>query len=367
MVLKSLILFIVFLLSSISSNNNLGVLRSDELDIKIDVSNLIAEFDEKINYNLKVKDNDVNVQKIEKILPDLKDDKFFDLKVTSEKANIKKFEVIEKKDLYNQNIKKKILLIEYQLKKNENIDFENKFYKKNNTVIDIDFCICFKTKDFQVVKNKILLRDVPFSNLDKTDENMILNINLFNLPKNANIKKIDVVKNENNFNEDSSNSIELRNEDNKKSNFFHKKFDKDNSINRRNQDNNLNEEKKYSLKYHENFHKDSVSFLSINLTLVNNSTLNNTDSIILKKPKSKKENLNNLSKESNYIKNVNNINKRKLVENHFGYIKEKDSKDKFNDIVQDNTFNLGKNLLNLKKILQFLSIVLYFFLYYIFR
>lgn len=323
MVFRSLSLFLLCLLATINSNKS-GTFQSDELDINIDVSNLVAEFDEKINFSLKVKDNDVNVQKIEKILPDLDDNKFFDLKVTSEKADIKKFEIVEIKDSHNQNKKKKILLIEYQLKKNGVISFDETNSSKDKLVTDIDFCICFKTKDFQVVKNKIFLRDVPFSNIDNADENLKLKINLFNLPKNADIKKIDIAKSDN-YNADGD-AGEIRpppvgNQMNNKNNNYnnnynmqnrnenHHKFKVADAENNGNNNNNHNVRKdKYSFKYDETFHKDSVTFLSINLTLVNTTEVynnninddgfikNNTGAALSETKLIKKENLKNTKK-----------------------------------------------------------------------
>ena len=122
MVFKCLTIFVIFIvLSSISSieKSEKSKIISDELDIKIDMKNLISEFDEKVNYTLKLKNNDLNLQKIEKILPEIENVKLFDLKVTSEKANIIKFNITDIKDPKDSNKKKKILNIEYKLKNKE--------------------------------------------------------------------------------------------------------------------------------------------------------------------------------------------------------------------------------------------------------
>lgn len=332
MVFKSLSIFLIFLLGNINTNN-FGVLQSDEIDINIDVSNLVAEFDEKINYNLKVKDNDLNVQTIEKILPDLDDNKYFNLKVTSEKADIKKFEIIEIKDYQNPNKKNKILLIEYQLKNNANMNFDINKVERESFVTDIDFCICFKTKDFQVVKNKIFLRDVPFSNIEKNEDNMILKINLFNLPKNADIQKIDVTKSDkasvqgNNYNnantyiQKSNNNSERQGDNRIKNIDFNRNKNISKIITYHENEKILNKnsktkEKDYSYNFNQALNKDSISFLSINFTRVNKTIINNT---IINKPYIKNEVLNKKLKE---IKTIN-IHKRNDENNGDMNIKNK--------------------------------------------
>ncbi len=368
MVFRSLTIFLLYLLATVNTNTSgTGTFKSDELDINIDVSNLVAEFDEKINYSLKVKDNDVNVQKIEKILPDLDDNKFFDLKVISEKADIKKFEIIEIKDAHNPNKTKKILLIEYKLKRNSIINFDEISSSRDQFVTDIDFCICFKTKDFQVVKNKIFLRDVPFSNIDNADENLKLKINLFNLPKNADIKKIDIAKSDNynadggatdvtpppvgnqmnnNYNNNNNFNMQNRNQNRHQNHHKFRVSDAENNNNKNNKNNGNNlKNDKYSFKYDDTFHKDSVAFLSINLTLVNKSDLigNSTENAFSALPL-KANKIENLKINHNKIKEIreiglNNTNSTYLAKE----LKQKKNKKKkknieeyFNDIFIDN-------------------------------
>lgn len=337
MVFKSLTLFLICLLAKINTNNH-GTTNKDELDINIDVSNLVAEFDEKINYSLKVKDNDINVQKIEKILPDLDDNRFFNLQVTSEKAYIKKFEIIEINDPQNKNKKKKILLIEYQLKKNAFVNFNENSVSKDQYVTDIDFCICFKTKDFQVVKNKIYLRDVPFSNIDNSDENLKLKINLFNLPKNADVKKIDITKDDN-FNADmpivgnnKGNNVNAKNNFNLKNrNENHHKFRLNEANNQHNKVNNGDIGKdNYSFKYDETFHKDSIAFLSINLTMVNKTELINNAISLTENVDKKEKTKNKIKKNYSNVETRNNTDvKNRIIDK----IKE----EKYSNYIMENT------------------------------
>jgi hypothetical protein len=312
------------IISNIYTNE---IITKDELDINIDVKNLVAEFDERVNFSLKLKSNDLNVQKIEKILPDLNDVQFFDLKVTSEKANIIKFNVININDPKNPKKKKKILNIEYKLKEKQEIDFNNNIKiegrdkdkdNDNEFTTLIDFCICFKTKDFAVVKNKIFLRDVPFNNLENKDETLNVKVDLYNIPENSKVQKLEIDnQNSQNYNKDKSNDnnnnesknlkkrINLENEYTK---YSFKENLKDNSLIKKNIKNQIKNKKsdRISLNFKETFLKDSVTFLSINMVLKNKTDLINQVKPIEfnKKIKNSKFNLmKNSTKVHNYSQN----------------------------------------------------------------
>lgn len=351
MAFKRLPIFLLYLTIFLMSYNPSAAAKSDELDINIDVNNLVAEFDERINFSLKVKDNNLNVQKIEKFLPDLEDNSFFGLNVTSEKADIKKFDIVEIADEHNPAKKKKILLIEYKLKKNAIINFDsNTSGKDYNNITDIDFCICFKTKDFQVVKNKIFLRDVAFDNNDINDENLTLKINLYNLPQNASINNVNIAKteinksfgknnNHVNVNVDASHSNNNRynGANNNNNNKIKRNFNSvDNSIdfnyrnsgigninsgdssaqprkygfntnidrNTKSVSENKPSDNKYTMKYQEKFHKDSITFLSLNVTLLNSSDFNIIN-----------RNIRNINSTNNNIYTISTLENKPFFEN----------------------------------------------------